>query len=168
MGKIIQQESSGLPTNKTEQTNIEGLKKEFKEQMEIQSRKFAEDVEKTRIKVTEMIAIFVTLFTFISVNITIFTKVEDLITAIYFMIIMTLCCIILLSTIFLLIDSVSFPLNKIIGLIFVLFFLCFLIFLIQYGSWNPKLNKETVTSLDTGSTVFNVSIPESFNIYHKK
>lgn len=87
----------------------EKMKKELSDELkrEISSRasKIAEKIKKdlqdyvsqNQTRIVEALAIFVVLFTFISVNIQIFTKTKDLFSATIFMILMTICSGILIS-----------------------------------------------------------------------
>lgn len=68
-------------------------------------QKFEQKIENKETKTTEVLAIFITLFTFISANITIFTKVDDIKRAVFFMLLMTLCSISLLSFTFISINQ---------------------------------------------------------------
>jgi hypothetical protein len=75
------------------------VSKQIEKQVKLQLEKKVKEIEKKisykEIKSTELLGIFVALFTFVSVNINIFTKVENLSTAIWFMIIMTACCLVI-------------------------------------------------------------------------
>ena len=102
--------------------------------------KFNERVENKEMKTTEILAIFITLFTFISVNVNIFTKVSDVYTAIWFMLLMTACSVLLLSFLFLIIRSKN-NWKVWVGLMIVLAFITFLILVTISGNWNPKLNE---------------------------
>lgn len=102
--------------------------------------KFNERVENKEMKTTEILAIFITLFTFISVNVNIFTKVSDVYTAIWFMLLMTACSIILLSFLFFIIKSKN-DWKIWVGLMIALVFITFLILVTISSKWNPKLNE---------------------------
>lgn len=102
--------------------------------------KFETRIENKEVKTTEILAIFITLFTFISVNVNIFTRADDLYTAIYFMGIMTLCCLILVSVLFLLISSrVNFS-AIIIFVLSIIFLSSLLVVAKHIPNWNPKIN----------------------------
>lgn len=102
---------------------------------------FNEKLEKKETRVTEILAIFITLFTFISVNVNIFTRVQDLQSAVWFMLLFTMCCLLLLSCLFLVISDKK---NYFIICILVLSIVCLFGLLIAtkyIPSWNPKLNE---------------------------
>lgn len=101
--------------------------------------KFNERAENKEMKTTEILAIFITLFTFISVNVSIFARVSDIYTAILFMLLMTICSIILLSFLFLIIRSKN-DWKIWSGLLVALFFISLLIIVTISSDWNPKLN----------------------------
>lgn len=104
--------------------------------------KFENRIEEKEAKTTEILAIFMTLFTFISVNVSVFTKVKDLFTAIIFMVIMTLCSTFLLSFV-LTVTSKHLPNRKtVLGLLLSLFCLILLAILISITSWNYQLNTQ--------------------------
>lgn len=101
---------------------MDGLEKEYKESLENQKKEFQNNIndslkvseEKSNNKLNEkenktveILAIFITLFTFISVNVNIFTRTSDIRTAIIFMILMTLCSIIIASTLLFFIKNPS-------------------------------------------------------------
>lgn len=75
----------------------EGLMRKVSKKLTSVANEFEIRIEEKETKTTEILAIFMTLFTFISVNVSVFTKVKDLITAICFMMIMTMCSTFLLS-----------------------------------------------------------------------
>jgi len=66
-------------------------------QMEDRAGRFEEDLKMKQSEIIGIMAVFIALFTFISINVTIFTQVKDLMTACVFMLLMTLCTIIILS-----------------------------------------------------------------------
>jgi heme/copper-type cytochrome/quinol oxidase subunit 4 len=103
-------------------------------------QRFETKIENKETKTTEILAIFITLFTFISVNVNIFTKVSDVYTAIWFMLLMTTCSILLLSFLFLVIKSKN-DWKLWLGLIITLAFVAFLILITISTKWNPKLNE---------------------------
>ena len=70
------------------------LNGELKIQAEKLERRFKRNIEQSRLNIIEVLGIFVALFTFISVNINIFTKVEYLSAAIWFMFIMLVCLVV--------------------------------------------------------------------------
>lgn len=86
--------------NKLAQSNTKKLEKEVKDY-----------VDKTQYRATEILAIFVALFTFISVNINIFNKVKDLFSASVFMILMA-AVLIIFTTPFLFFLQQEDPKNK--------------------------------------------------------
>lgn len=66
-------------------------------QMEDRAGRFEEDLKMKQSEIIGIMAVFIALFTFISINVTIFTQTKDLMTACVFMFLMTLCTIIILS-----------------------------------------------------------------------
>jgi len=119
------------------QQNIE---KYVAEQLKQLGDKFDEKIDKKETKTTEILAIFITLFTFISVNVQIFTKIQDIYTAVWFMSLMTISSLILLSFLFIVINTKN-DWKKWLGLMVVLMFLCGLIILLMSPKWNPKINQ---------------------------
>ena len=83
----------------------QNIQKYTDEKLKNLENRFEERIEKKETKTTEVLAIFITLFTFISANITIFTKVSDIKRAVFFMVLMTLCSITLLSFTFISINE---------------------------------------------------------------
>ncbi len=64
-----------------------------------------EIVDQKAQKTTEMMAIFITLFTFISVNVNVFSNIESLGAAVWFMILMAAASSVLIAVMFFLIDE---------------------------------------------------------------
>lgn len=107
------------------------------------SKDFDEKMKDREIRTTEVLAIFVTLFTFISVNVSIFTRVEDLHSAVWFIGLFTALSLLLLSSLFLLISKKR-NWYAVVILLLSLIFLVGLLFATNYTpQWNPKLNEPT-------------------------
>jgi cytochrome bd-type quinol oxidase subunit 2 len=102
--------------------------------------KFESKIDTKETKTTEILAVFITLFTFISANITIFTKVDDVKRASFFMLLMTLCSIILLSFTFIIINPQKNNLFQWVGLLFSLALIILILFGVhEYPNLNIKL-----------------------------
>lgn len=108
---------------------------------------FDKKIEERQEKTTEILAIFITLFTFISVNVNIFTRVSDLFSAIWFVILMTACSVILVSILIILVGrdkkenfAVFFLVLSFVGLLI-------LLFITSYPNWSPRLNTPENTNL---------------------
>lgn len=103
-------------------------------------QKFEDKIENKETKTTEVLAIFITLFTFISANITIFTKVDDIKRAVFFMLLMTLCSITLLSFTFISINQQKKNIFQWIGLLFSIGLMILMLFgIYSLSTWNIKL-----------------------------
>lgn len=70
------------------------LNREVKIHAEKLEQRFKRNIEQSKLNIIEGLGIFAALFTFISVNINIFTKVEYLSAAIWFMFIMLVCLVV--------------------------------------------------------------------------
>jgi len=103
-------------------------------------KKIDEKSEKKETKTTEILAIFITLFTFISVNVNIFTRVHDLHSAVWFMILFTMCSLLLVSCLFLLISDKRTHFSIWILVLSILFLTGLLVATKYIPSWNPILN----------------------------
>src|SRR5258708_3661092 len=114
---------------------------EFERELKNKAKEFEDKAQERQVRTTEILALFITLFTFISVNVTIFTKVKDLMTAVVFMGLMTICSLILLS--FTLVVINRYSINRITawGLIVSLVVFSLVIYACYYFSFNPKLNQ---------------------------
>lgn len=105
--------STGTPTSSTgtNQTEIDTLKAElkaeFSEAIVRQTEKFARKIEEKETRVMEVLAVFVTLFTFISVNINIFKSAQNIHTAVWFMLLMAAISLLILSFMFCLLHAKS-------------------------------------------------------------
>lgn len=119
---------------------IKKLEEKTSRQLTSMTKDFNNRITERETRTTEILAIFITLFTFISVNVTIFSKVNDLMTGVTFMILMTLCSTFLLSFTLMIVNH-ALP-NRITswGLILSLAGLTLIIFLATSGKWNPILN----------------------------
>lgn len=132
-GTVIQESEAKQFVDDNISGYVDGKLKELEQRFETK-------IENKETKTTEILAIFITLFTFISVNVNIFTKVSDVYTAIWFMLLMTACSILLLSFLFLVIRSKN-DWKIWTGLLLSLAFLALLIFITISNKWNPKLNE---------------------------
>lgn len=105
-------------------------------------KKIVEDynskIHERETKTTEILSIYITLFTFISVNVSIFTKVETLLQAILFMILMTLSSIFLVSYLIFIVNNSKKPKYSIF-LIVIIFLLMILVFKSMFP--NLQFNK---------------------------
>ena len=120
------------------QQNIE---KYVDEQLKQFSDRIEDKIDKKETKTTEILAIFITLFTFISVNVNIFTRVQDLHTAVWFILLFTGCCLFLLANLFLLISKERNWYTIIILLLSFLLLIGILLATKYIPSWNPQLNQ---------------------------
>lgn len=102
-------------------------------------------IEQKLHKSTEIMAIFITLFTFISVNVNIFSQIESLGAAVWFMILMATASIVLIATIFFLIDE-STEKNK--NRYFFVFLAAGFVFLVCFLSSFVFGNRSLKTSSD--------------------
>ena len=103
-------------------------------------QKFETKIENKETKTTEILAIFITLFTFISANITIFTKVTDIKRAVFFMLFMTLCSTSLLSFTFISINQQKKNIFQWIGLLCSIGLMVLMLFGIYLTPiWNIRL-----------------------------
>lgn len=97
----------------TLQTSLEITMRKMEEQVtrireqEERVRAFEEKLDVRETRKVEILAILITLFTFLSININIFTRVNDIYTAIWFMLLMTICSLIIASALFLFIHNRS-------------------------------------------------------------
>ena len=102
--------------------------------------KMNDRIEIKETKTTEILAIFITLFTFISVNVSIFTRVSDISTAIWFFLLMTFCSIILVSVLIILLGREKKESISIFFLVASFILLFALLFGTGYMGFDPKLN----------------------------
>jgi len=121
---------------------FEGLKKEVKDALKPELKEFLRDkVDAERPKIIESLGIFVALFTFISINISIFNRISDLWSAGIF-IFLIFCAIAMMIVLmdFLLIkhNNKKFLQDTRIRLLFIFFIIAFLsIFSLRYFPLNP-------------------------------
>lgn len=113
-------QTSGISQRyESESFTIEDVKKIAKVEAGQYVDAFRIDVDKklesTQKSILEILAVFITLFTFISVNISLFSTLQRLSQAIWFMILMLCCSIVLVSV---LLSIISPWRNKIIAIIF--------------------------------------------------
>ncbi len=136
-------------SNSVSQTPLEQFQLEYKEKIaKIENDlkgvvdSFEDKIEKKETKTIEILAIFITLFTFISVNVNIFTRVADVYTAVWFMLLMTICSIVLLLFLFLIISIKSNSSWKIWTLLTIIAISLFATVFLTGNSknWNPQLN----------------------------
>lgn len=85
--------------------SVEKIEKDLRKTIDQMAKSFDSRIEEKETKTTEILAIFITLFTFISVSVNIFTKVGDLHTAAWFLVLMTSCSLLILSSMILLISN---------------------------------------------------------------
>lgn len=129
-----------FPGDPYEDKKILEIENNFKKILYEEVKKIDEKFEKKETRLTEILAIFITLFTFISVNVNIFTRVQDVHSAVWFMLLFTMCSLLLLSCLFLVISDKK---NYFIIGILVLSILCLtgLLVATKYiPSWSPTLN----------------------------
>src|SRR3989344_7780933 len=117
------------------------VEKNLSDRLTTEVSKFEDKVRDREIRTTEILAIFITLFTFISVNISIFTRVLDLQAAIWFMGLITVFCMILISCLFLLISKEKNWYSISILLTSLVFMIGLLVATNYTPSWNLDLNK---------------------------
>lgn len=131
--------SSGVTQGDLDKKADEIVKK-TQEKVDKVIEKFESRIDEKEAKTTEILAIFITLFTFISVNISVFTKTTDLLSATVFMLLMTLCSTFLVSFLFL-VSSRKLP-NRTTtaGLLLSLLCLSMMVLIIMFTKWNPALN----------------------------
>ncbi len=99
-----------------------------------------EDLKNRQTETIGILAIFITLFTFISVNVTIFTKVTDLMTAFVFMILMTICSTFILSFSLMVLNQKTPNRITCLGLILSIIALSLVALIIFLVGWNPSIN----------------------------
>lgn len=129
-----------LETKQTITPSIEKVERDLRKSIDEIYNKFDKKIEEKEAKTTEILAIFITLFTFISVNINIFTRVSDVYTGIWFMLMMTACSILILSVMFVVINSKN-DWKVWVAILVALCFLAFLILITISEKWNPRLNE---------------------------
>lgn len=122
------------------EATVKDVEKSFGGRIKTESEGFEAKMKDREIRTTEILAIFITLFTFISVNVSIFTRVENVQTAAWFILLFTACNLILLSGLFIFISRKRNYFN-IIVLLISLSLLVGLLFTTRYTQWNPKLNQ---------------------------
>jgi len=127
----------------------ENIEKFVNEKLNNLEEKMNDKIDRKETKTTEILAIFITLFTFISVNVNIFTRVQDIQSAVWFMLLFTLCSLLLLSCLFMTISSKKN--YYIIGiLVLSMLFLVGLLVATKYiPSWNVSLNGITENQQQT-------------------
>ncbi|MFZ3020138.1 MAG: hypothetical protein WA051_01280 [Minisyncoccia bacterium] len=93
--------TTGSPAKSSKQENFSG---QTAEQLQSRLDNINERLEKAEArerdqqnKLTELLAILFGLFTFISVNISVFSKIDNMKVAVWFMILMTICLILMIS-----------------------------------------------------------------------
>ncbi len=116
--------------------------------------KFEEKIEKKETKTTEILAVFITLFTFISINISIFTRVQDILTAATLMLLITFLCTFLLCLSFFMLSDQTKEKRYLSGLfsLIALFLLLGIVTLVKFGflkniALNPAPKEQTVKSI---------------------
>lgn len=133
---VVDNTTDGKDTASDQLIALDKRIKELTKELNIQKEEYKARESKT----IETMAVFVALFTYISVNVNIFTRVSDVLSAIWFMLIMTTCCFLVLSFVSLILNpKKSRKFLQSVSLVF--FFLLFLIALtFAQTGWNPKLN----------------------------
>lgn len=154
-----------LEIKKTKKQVIKNIKKEI----ESTTKNFGEkidkvqqDQEQNKINMIEALAIFVALFTFVSVNITIFSKVEYLSAALWFMLLMSISEILILS-VFLIFLHKEYTNLKIwlIPAILIILLIFLIITTSNYTQLNPKINNFSELENAKEVTLPNMSCKES-------
>lgn len=135
--------STQLRINQTSSTKDQLTGADWKKELSDITDKFETRIAEKETKTTEILAIFITLFTFISVNINIFTRVTDIQSVTWFMLIITMSCLVILAAMFLLISH-KINWRGLLLLIISLLALFFLLISTRYfPGWNIKLNDPT-------------------------
>lgn len=75
------------------------------EKQETRIREFEKRLDARETRTTEILIVFIALFAFLSVNINIFTRLNNIYSAIWFMLLMTICSLLLVGTLFLFIHQ---------------------------------------------------------------
>jgi len=140
--KIIetQEESSGEGTTSVDADQLE---KEIKKSEQKLLEKFNQKIDEKQERTTEILAIFITLFTFISVNITIFVRVQDLQSAAWFIILITLASTFILSFV---LFALKRQQNEYSVKALVILIVLIIILLIGTFIYNPKLNEQPINT----------------------
>ena len=118
----------------------ENIERYVNEQLANLEDKMDDKIDRKETKTTEILAIFITLFTFISVNVNVFTRVQDLHSAVWFMLLFTMCSLLLLSCLFLVISTKKNYFIIAILILSMLFLIGLLVTTNYIPSWNPTLN----------------------------
>ncbi len=114
-----------MPPDKSEQYVKSGLASEMKEEdvkllaqsaIEKVRKEIEDKIDKRENNVLQILAIFITLFTFISVNVSFFANINSVLAAAWFMLLMLFCSISLVSFLFILIKTESVSTKTWIGL----------------------------------------------------
>ncbi|MDO8610182.1 MAG: hypothetical protein Q7R95_06530 [bacterium] len=145
--------TKGLPikSGNIEESNIDQIRRSMEEleatvpNLKQEVVELQKEIRGKEIKIIEIIGVFITLFTFISVNVNIFTNVRDIYTAVWFMLIMTVCSLIILSFLFLVINTEN-DFKKWIFLFLCLILLIVIIFLPIFNiKFTSRLNKDYIS-----------------------
>jgi hypothetical protein len=138
--ELVQGSASSVQEVVENSQGSNGVSQTLTPQMEEAMKKIVnERMSEKETKMTEIFAIFITLFTFISVNVQIFTRVSDFMSAVGFMVLMTTCSIILVSFLFI-VARLQNNLKLFIPLGIALLLLIVFGSLSIGGYWNPKFN----------------------------
>ncbi len=116
------------------QSQLEGAINAAKDEL---LQKFESKINEREEKTTQLLAIFITLFTFISVNVTIFTRVQDVSTAAWFMILMALAACFILAFTLVCISSKN---KQALFLLLICLVAGIAALLVGRGGFNPSLN----------------------------
>lgn len=128
---------SATPTHE----DLKELEKQFKELITKEGEKFDKKIQEKETRLTEILAVFVALFTFLSLNVTIFTRVSDAQTAVWIIGMLTVFFTFFISFLLLVLNPDK-PSNwKLkIGLILSILTLAGLLYGTRFLDFNPKLN----------------------------
>ena len=110
------------------------------------SKEFRQQIEMGKTSALQTLALFVALFTFVSVNITIFSKIEYLSAGLWFMFLMLIALITFILTFNVIINARTMSWQKlIINILFVIIIVSVIPILLYVTKNNPKLNPQINT-----------------------
>jgi magnesium-transporting ATPase (P-type) len=87
------------------QDKVDEMNNAFEEKLDDREDKFDIKIDGRELRIMEVLSIFVVIITFVSTNITIFARIDSLATAVWFMILMTVCLTFLVSFLFLVLNN---------------------------------------------------------------
>jgi len=134
-------------------TSLDALKKELdyqKKRIKFQGRR----IRKQQIKYTEILGVFVALFTFVSINIQIFSRITSLNNAMIFVILMFFCLIGFVLFLHLILSS-QLSTIKFFGLVCFLFFIMIIFSLPNFVKWIKPINIDNSDTIDSLRTDIN-------------